>query len=61
MTITPTPDFRTELQLLFDAIDSKSVYVLGYNLPLIEAKNRARAALATPPPELNELTEGDSE
>ena len=51
MTITPTPDFRTELQLLFDAIDSKSVYVLGYNLPLIEAKNRARAALATPPPE----------
>jgi len=57
----PTPDFRAELQLLFDAIDSKSVYVLGHNSRLIESINRARAALATPPPEpptddeLNEL------
>jgi hypothetical protein len=49
--MTTTPDFRAELKLLFDAIDSKSVYVLGHNSRLIESKNRARSALATPPPE----------
>lgn len=43
-------DYRAELQLLFDAIDSKGLHVLGHNSRLIESMNRARAALAQPAP-----------
>jgi hypothetical protein len=46
-----TTDYRTELQLLFDAAESFTEPALGHHRPWAAALARARALLAQPEPE----------
>ena len=49
------PDYRAELQLLFDAAESFTEIALGHHYPWRDALNRAHALLAQPkPPSLKE-------